>query len=393
VPSTRGNFSYQKYEERLLPDLLPVVVNPQAEIDVIPAQESKTYEYIVSSYRFVDGQPYHQKFTVDASEIFVTANDRANWRYWWTLWEWIGGVDFGVYEGRTAGTLLRPSPPVVNPNLPPLRVDVMSVKIPKPETSIKPLEPRHFHDRRGLHVQTAYPSSTPHASSPLSSPLTSSYGVGYVIPGVEKFDPTASAPMLLTDIIYCWRLSYLYWGDTRYPPGQAYPRVQQTVLSAPVTIRCPLEDPPDLPRSAAAVAGAVVSGVPMVGVATSAGVAAEVAAAFVEYEVGGDRFDSSLLTQPAGVPELASLEALPDPVAVGKTFSVTAWLSMRNPSKAVFPVSLAAIPSIPGMPAQIQVPGGLDTWTTGPIMAPASGSYTIIGVAGAATRTVTLTVK
>ncbi|MGZ6807154.1 MAG: hypothetical protein ACXVGG_11100, partial [Mycobacteriaceae bacterium] len=216
IPSTRGNWPFVQYEERLLPDLLPVIVNPYAEIDVIPAQSSTTYEYVTGSYRYVDGLPYTQKFTVRSSQIYLTAQDRANWRYWWTAWQWIGGVNFGKYERRSEGEAGLPPPivgpqPLPDPNLPPLRVNVMSVKLPTPETSIVPLKPRSFEDRRGLHVETEHQATI----------LASSYGVKYIKSGVESFDVTAPAPMLLTDVIYCWKLTYLYWGDTRVPRGQA----------------------------------------------------------------------------------------------------------------------------------------------------------------------------
>jgi hypothetical protein len=378
IPATRGNVSWVNYEERLLPDLLPVVVNPQAEIDVIPAQETPTFEYVVASYRFVDGLPYDQRFTVTSSQIYLTAHDRANWRYWWTAWGWKDGVLFGQPEWRGEGNPMFPpprvgAPPAANPNLEPFRVNVVSLGVPKSETSILPAYPRSFVDRRGVHVKTAYQGPLP----------TSSYAVSYTISGVEALNPTAPAPMLLTDILYCWKITYLYWGETRLPPGQAYPKVEEAVLSAPVTIRCPPEDPPAYPSSQFLAFIGSWFGADFVKTYLD----------FVTGVIAGPKIESSLLVQPTAIPSLDALQVVPNTLATGGLFDVLVRLNVPNPTAAPVRVDLAAYPSVPGLPVHLDVPSGVNSASAHALKAPAPGLYTITATAESNVRTANLLVK
>jgi hypothetical protein len=210
---TTGNKArvpYYEYDKRLLPDLLPVITNPRAEIDIIPVKYNQTCEYIASSYRFVDGYPYDIRMRVPCSEIFLVANDRADRKVFHTSMKW------SKYTGWPKATSHRRTGS--DPYSPPLRINLKNVKLPSLETELLPYEPFEYCDRRGVDVDVFY-------------------SVDYGLQGSQKLNWQRPDPMLLTDVMYHWKMSYVYWGDTRVPAGSAVPRVESTMLSTPVMIR------------------------------------------------------------------------------------------------------------------------------------------------------------
>ncbi len=208
-----GDYSY---ESRLIPDLLPVVVNPQAEIDTIPAVESETFQYVPGSYHFVDRLLDGDVLTVPSSRIYLSALDRADAKSFGDAWQWHDANLPVVGQTRSPASLQGYTS---------LRVNVTSVEKPVPDTSIKPLVPRSFMARRGVRADR-------------------SYFVDYNLWGYEPMDWTAPAPMLLTDVIFCWKVTYMYWGETRAPVGQAHARIEEPMmLSSPIGMRLTLPNP------------------------------------------------------------------------------------------------------------------------------------------------------
>lgn len=210
---THGNSAtvpYYEYNSRLLPDLLPVILNPYAEIDVIPALPAKTYEYVVSSYRYFDGCEHEHRFQTRPSEIFLVANDRAEERIFHSQLFW------SYYTGYPKTTKQKIDPN--NPSLPPLRIDLTKLHLPKQEVEISPLNPAYFEDRRGIDVNIHY-------------------AINYTKDGAEILDWTTLAPMLLTDVIYYWKLQYIYWGDTHNGSCNAQPKAEEVMLYSPISLR------------------------------------------------------------------------------------------------------------------------------------------------------------
>ena len=206
----RASVPFYEYDTKMLPDLLPVIVNPMAEIDVIPSKYLKVCEYDPGTYRFVDGHVAGPPRRVNCSRIYCVAHDRAASKEFHTTMKWSGHTGWPALtqHDRTS----------VDPFSPPLRVDIRSLAHPVAETEILPLETRGFLDRRGLSPSVYY---------------SVVYGDG----GTQPLDWNNPDTILLTDVQFHWDMSYVYWGDTRYPGGGATPRPQRTMLNAPVTLR------------------------------------------------------------------------------------------------------------------------------------------------------------
>jgi hypothetical protein len=115
--------------------------------------------------------------------------------------------------------------------------------------------------------------------------------------------------------------------------------------------------------------------------------------ALVTELIAGGRFESSLLVQPAGIPELASVEVLPHPVPAGGTFDLVVRLTMPNPAAVPFSVALKAYPAVSGLPAQLDVLSGSNSASAHAVKAPPPGLYTITATAESNIRAATLHVK